>query len=157
MSAPDLHAFLEQRLAQMPPARAMGLRIGHLEPHSLALQAPLSLNLNDKGSAFGGSLCSVMTLAAWGLVSVRLAEAGYQADVYVQDASTRYLAPLREDLYARAWLAEGESWAEVRQTFMARGRARARLHAHIRDRDGKVCCTLEGRFVALDPRLQMPD
>ena len=47
----------------MPPAAAMGIGIDHYDGDGLCLTAPLSLHVNDKGCAFGGSLASLMTLA----------------------------------------------------------------------------------------------
>ena len=57
----------------MPPVAAMQPAIAHWQDGHLRLRAPLAANVNDKGCAFGGSLCSLMTLAAWGLVYLELA------------------------------------------------------------------------------------
>ncbi len=136
----------------MPPTQAMALGFAGMDEETLRLAAPLSANVNDKGCAFGGSLTSVMTLAAWALVSIRLEDAGHPAEVYVQDSTVRYLAPLYDDLVAKAWLGEGQAWSAVIDTFAQRGKARASMEAEIRDADGTVCCVLSGRFVALAPR-----
>ena len=72
-------------------------RDGHLR-----LSAPLAANVNDKGCAFGGSLTSLMTIAGWGIVSLTLAEAGLDADIYVADSRVRYLKPVFEDLVVDA-------------------------------------------------------
>ncbi len=136
----------------MPPVQAMQLRLAGFDADALCLAAPLAANVNDKGCAFGGSLTSVMTLAAWALLSMRLEDAGHRADVYVQDSSVRYLAPLYGDLHARAWLEDGQTWNEVLDAFAAKGKSRARMVAEIRDPTGTLCCTFSGRFVALAPR-----
>ena len=47
----------------MPPVAAMQPAIAHWQDGHLRLRAPLAANVNDKGCAFGGSLCSLMTLA----------------------------------------------------------------------------------------------
>src|SRR5690606_24608867 len=60
---------LQAQLLAMPPARAMQLRITAGHADRLRLEAPLAANVNDKGTAFGGSLVSLMTLAAWGLAA----------------------------------------------------------------------------------------
>ena len=143
---------LEQRLLSIPPVHALQLRLAGYDRDSLSLAAPLAPNVNDKGSAFGGSLVSLMTLAAWALVSMKLQEVGQAAEVYVQDSSVRYLAPLYHDLLAVARLAPGQDWDQVIAAFAQRGKARAQLQAQIADPAGTVCCTLEGRFVALAPR-----
>ena len=61
---------LESQLLAMPPARALQPRVAGYSDGRLRLYAPLAANVNDKGSAFGGSLSSLMTLAAWGLTSL---------------------------------------------------------------------------------------
>jgi len=136
---------LQSTLDAMPPVAAMGIRIAGYDNGMLRMQAPLPANLNDKGNAFGGSLASVMTLAGWALVSLRLALAGHEAEVYVADSSIRYRAPVYGDLLAAARLAPGQDW----DTFLAQfgKRARARTTVSVQMEDGAA--ELEGRYVAL--------
>ena len=143
---------IEQRLLSMPPVRALQLRLHHYDGERLHLAAPLAPNINDKANAFGGSLASAMTLAAWALVSVKLEEAGLEADVYVQDSMLRYRHPLYDELTAEAWLAPEQSWEQFLTSFRQRGKARAQMLARICNAAGTECCSLEGRFVALAPR-----
>lgn len=142
---------LEQKLLSMPPVRALQLRIAHYDGATLALHAPLAANVNDKGSAFGGSLASLMTLASWGLATLKLAEAGHAAEVYVQDSQLRYLKPLYSELQVVARIADGEAWPTFVATFAARGKARAQLVADVRDAEGALVTGFEGRYVALRP------
>jgi thioesterase domain-containing protein len=144
---------LDARLRSMPPVRALSLRLDAYDGHNLRLRAPLADNINDKGSAFGGSLASAAMLASWGLTQLKLLEAGHaQADVYVQDSTLRYLAPLYDDLVAEAALAQDQGWDTFVAAFAQRGKARATLATELRCADGTVACRFEGRFVALLPR-----
>ena len=93
----------------MPPVAAMQVSIAGYDGTRLRLHAPLARNVNDKGCAFGGSLASLMTLASWGLVALRVQAAGLEADVFVADSQVRYLAPLFADLEAEAELAADAS------------------------------------------------
>ena len=136
---------LQTTLDAMPPVAAMGIRIAGYDNGALRLVAPLAANVNDKGNAFGGSLTSVMTLAGWALVSLRLSLAGQAAEVYVADSSIRYRAPVYGDLDASARAAPGEDWDAFLQQFDKRGRARLTVRAQI---EGGAA-ELEGRFVAL--------
>ena len=142
---------LQSQLDAMPPVAAMQVRVGAFDGVRLCLAAPLSANVNDKGCAFGGSLSGLMTLAGWGLLTLRLAEAGHAAEVFVADSQVRYLAPLFQDLLAEAVFAEGQDWAGFLATFTERGRARASLTAAISDGSGKRVAELSGRFVAFRP------
>ncbi|HEY9144541.1 MAG TPA: YiiD C-terminal domain-containing protein [Arenimonas sp.] len=135
----------------MPPVRAMQVRAVHYDGQVLRLRAPLSHNVNDKACAFGGSLVSLMTLAGWGLMTLKLREAGIRAEVYVADSQVRYLAPLYADLEAGARLADDVDWASVLQAWQARGRARAGISAWVSGPDGAVVADLQGRYAALRP------
>src|SRR6188768_4250803 len=86
---------LERHIREtIPLARAIDLRVGEYDGYRLQLSGPLGPNINDKGCAFGGSITSLLTLAGWGLINLKLGEAGIHADVFVQDASVLYLAPI---------------------------------------------------------------
>jgi thioesterase domain-containing protein len=147
----DALAAVDASFRTVPPSAALGLRAVALEPEALRVHAPLAANLNDKGCAFGGSLASVMTLAAWGLVVARLRADGIVAEVYVADSRIRYLAPLYADLDAQAWLTPDTDWATFRRCLLERGRARASLAAAVRDATGLAVATMEARFAAMRP------
>lgn len=139
---------LEIELLSMPPASALGLSITEASGDRLCLSAPLVANVNDKGCAFGGSLTSLMTLAGWGLITLRLAEAGLQADVFVADSEIRYRAPLFSDIEAVAELAEGESWEVFLDTLRGRGRARLTVLATVGLPEGGVATESRSRYAA---------
>src|SRR5579863_8533752 len=88
------HDLLDRAFDAIPLARAMQITLHRYDGDSLTLNAPLAPNVNDKGCAFGGSLAGLLTLAGWGLVLLRLKALGHDCDVYVQDSTIRYLAPV---------------------------------------------------------------
>lgn len=151
MIDPDHDALqgLQAKLLAMPPARALQVRVAGCEGGRLRLEAPLAANVNDKGTAFGGSLVSLMTLAAWGLTTLRLEQAGLQADVYVADTQVRYLAPVLADLRAEAWLAGDAGWEGFLSTLRERGKARASLLSHVRLSDDRIACEAQARYAAI--------
>ncbi len=140
---------LQDHYHSMPPVAAMQVSVTGYEDERLSLQAPLSANVNDKQCAFGGSLTSLMTLAGWGLITLRLEAIGLHADVFVADSTVRYLAPLYADLRAEAGLAEGESWDDFVATLRQRGRARIMVAARVLLPDGGIATELSGRYVAI--------
>jgi thioesterase domain-containing protein len=136
----------------IPLARAMGLRVVDFDGDRLALAAPLAPNVNDKGCAFGGSIASLLTLAQWGLVNLKLAEAGFDAEVYVADTSLRFLAPVWGELHAEAFV-DGDPWPEFFETFASAGKARVEVHAEvIGEEGGAPAARQSARFVAIAPR-----
>lgn len=149
MVADDALRHLEAHYQAMPPVAAMQLAIAGYDGTRLRLHAPLARHVNDKGCAFGGSLVSLMTLAAWGLVSLRVQAAGLGADVFVADSAVRYLAPLFADLEAEAELAPEACWDAFLAELRARGRARVQLAARVRLPGGGIAATLAARYVAI--------
>jgi thioesterase domain-containing protein len=142
-------AALDHHYQSMPPVAALRLRIAGFDGDCLRLRAPLAANVNDKGCAFGGSLASLMTLAAWGVVTLHLRQAGVAADVFVADSQLRYRAPLYADLEAEAQLAEGESWTRFLAQLRERGRAGVRLACRVRLPHGGIAAESDARYVAV--------
>lgn len=134
---------------ELVPLAAMQVRVTGYDGLRLHMDAPLAVNMNDKGSAFGGSMTSLMTYAGWGLVTLQLHQAGLRADVFVADSTVRYKKPLYADLHAEAELAPEESWAPFLGTLVQRGRARIQLQARIAGPEGEVMADLSGRYVAI--------
>ena len=143
---------LTAHFAGMPPVAALQPRVLAWEDGALRLLAPLAANINDKGNAFGGSLCSLMTIAGWGLAFLQLAEAGLEADIYVADTRIRYLKPVYEDLLVEARLdtaGEGAAALDLSGTLRAQGRASFRINACTVLADGGTAAALNGRYVAI--------
>jgi thioesterase domain-containing protein len=141
-------------LATIPLARAMDLRVVDYDGHRIALAAPLGPNVNDKGCAFGGSLASLATLAGWGLICLKLAEGGIAAEVYVQDSTIVYLAPVWDEIVAEAAAAQDESWDRFLDAMRDRGKARIAIDAELAAAEGgSVPARVTARFVAkrVDP------
>ncbi len=146
----DNPTLLERTILEtIPLARAMDVTVLEYDGNRLALNAPLSSNVNDKGCAFGGSMVSLMTLAGWGLVNLKLGEADCRAEVYVADSSVSYLETLWDELVAEAALNDGESWQVFLQDFQKRGKARVTLAVEMTSvQGGAVVCKMTARFVA---------
>ena len=144
-----LHELERSMLEGIPMARAMQLHVLEYDGNRLALSAPLAPNVNDKGCAFGGSLVSLTTLAAWGLVNLKLAEVGAEADVYVQDSNVEYLAPVWGELVAEACPGPDESFPAFVAMLSDHGSARIRMAAEVSGAEGgQVALRFSARFVA---------
>lgn len=147
LAAPLQH--LRALAAGMPPVVAMGFSFGQCNGGTLDMHAPLALNVNDKGSAFGGSMTSLMTFSGWSLVMLELELAGLTADVFVADSQVRYRAPVYTDLHARAALAPGQAWQPFLETLAQRGRSSIHMQAEVLLAEGNAAATLSGRYVAI--------
>jgi len=147
-SAAPLEALTSHFLG-MPPVAALRPQVLEWRDGLLRLRAPLAVNVNDKGCAFGGSTVSLMTVAAWGLVTLELEQADLAAEVYVADSQIRYLKPVFEDIVVEAGFETVADRAALVDTLARQGRAGARLRARTLLADGGVAATFSGRYVAI--------
>ena len=140
---------LNAHFAGMPPVAALQPAITAWHDGHLRLSAPLDANVNDKGCAFGGSLVSLMTIGAWGLVFLELAQAGIDADIFVADSRVRYLKPVFEDIVVDAMFDDAGERASLVDTLHKQGRASIRLKSESLLADGGVAASFVGRYVAI--------
>lgn len=140
---------LNAAFSAMPPVNAMAIKAVQFDAGVLSVSAPLASNVNDKACAFGGSLVSVMTMAAWGLLSEECRHEELKAEVFIADTQVRFLAPLFGDLHAQAYLHEDTNRAVFFQTLRSKGRARAVVQSSIKNEQGQTICQMTARFAAI--------
>lgn len=139
----DTEAFLRQ---QIPLTRAMGVTVESWDGQTLILQAPLEPNHNHLGTAFGGSLSALTTLAGYCLLWLTLGDR--QAHIVVRESSIRYKSPVRGALRAMCRRPADEEMDAFQRKYAEAGRARLSLQTTIEEA-GKICVEFEGSFVAM--------
>lgn len=148
----DAVSRLQALLDAMPPVAALGARVRRCDGERVVLDAPLARNVNDKACAFGGSLASLLTLAAWGALESALHARGIAAEVYIADSALKYLAPLYDDLVADAAVPSSDALDALVEKLALRGRGGIVLEAVVRDAQGAVVTALSGRYAAVASR-----
>jgi thioesterase domain-containing protein len=148
-ATPDSPAIrLERRMhAEIPLTRSIDVRVSTYDGKALTLKAPLAMNSNHKGTAFGGSLFSLAVLAGWGLLVLKLGERHLDAELVIQDSNVEYLAPVRGDFNAQARL-DADEWERFVRTLSRRGKARVQVAVTI-SQDGRDAVRFEGTFAGI--------
>jgi thioesterase domain-containing protein len=145
-----LHTALQAELDQsIPLTRAMQLKVAAWSDQGLTLMAPLAPNINDKGSAFGGSLSAVLTLAAWGLLWLRTKQSHMACDLMIHRGEIRYVRPVTGPIIALCPQPGELEWQRFADQFASRGKARIRLRPVVLDSAGQEAVTFQSEFVAL--------
>ena len=139
----ETEVFLHQ---QIPLTRAMGVTVESWDGRQLILHAPLEPNHNHLGTAFGGSLSALATLAGYSLLWLVLGDR--EAHVVIRDSAIRYRHPVQGALRAICRRPAEDEMEAFQRQFAETGRARLSLHVTIEDA-GKVCVEFEGSFVAM--------
>jgi len=141
-----LQAELDQSI---PLTRAMQLKASAWSDQGLTLTAPLAPNVNDKGSAFGGSLSAVLTLAGWGLLWLRTKQAHIACDLVIHRGEIRYVRPVTGPIIALCPQPGEDEWQLFSDQFDSRGKARIRLRPVVLDSAGREAVTFQCEYVAL--------
>jgi len=144
MTEKELEAYLHHKI---PLARAMGAAVVEaLHGGGITLRAPLTLNHNHLGTAFGGSLNALATLAAYAMLWFELGEP--EAHLVIAESSMAFLRPVREDLTAICASPKPETLARFREEFARKGKARIRVEA-VLEEEGMRAARFRGTFVAI--------
>ena len=144
-STEELQHYLHTRI---PLCVAMGVRVRCASASRVELQAPLAPNINHRESVFGGSAAALATLAAWGLLYVRMHPLEPQARLVIQRNTMRYEQPITGDFVAVSIPPEEATWERFVETLRRRGRARIRLTATLFQESRRVAA-FEGDFAAV--------
>lgn len=139
----DTERFLHEKI---PPALAMGVEVGSLDKDGLVLTAPLALNHNHLGTAFGGSLSALATLAGYALLWLELGDR--EAHIVIHSSTIRYRRPVTATIRALCRRPDEATLSDFKSRFAKNGKARITLQVSI-EQDGHLCVDFEGVYVAL--------
>lgn len=146
--------------SQIPITRAMGVGIESYDAATghLVLTAPLEINHNHLGTAFGGSLSALCTLAGYALLWLEIArqsgaEAGKspatQAHVVVKESTISYRRPVKDALIRVVCeRPDTEVMNTFHHQFSQKGKARIELSCSVVE-SGQVCVEFTGTYVAI--------
>jgi len=143
LSAGELESFIHEKI---PVSRLMGVRVESSGSGHLVLTAPLDVNHNHLGTAFGGSLATVATLAGYAALWMALEDR--EAHIVIRRSSLEYKLPVRGEIRALCEIPNGKPAGTFRKTFERHEKARMNLTVAIVE-DGRECVTFSGDFVAL--------
>lgn len=143
MDATALERYLHEKI---PLARAMEVRVEECGPERLVLTAPLATNHNHLGTAFGGSLSVLATLAGYSYLWVALGDAG--GHIVIRASTMEYRRPVRGELRAICRGAGEREIAQFRAKYAAKGKARLKLEVTMEE-GGQIAVEFAGTFVAI--------
>jgi len=146
MSAQALEAFLHEKI---PLARAMGLHVAESNQQRVVLEAPLAANINHLGTAFGGSLHALPTLACYAALWTLLREGGVDGHVVVKRSNASYRSPVTGTLRAVCVRPPPAACEEFMRDLNRHKKARMDLSAIVEGADGKPAVEYGGSFVAI--------
>jgi thioesterase domain-containing protein len=104
--------FQQALFRHIPMAKHLGVKVEKFTGFDLSIMAPLEPNLNDKGTAFGGSLYSIAVLCGWGLLQLKCQEAKLKVETVIHKAQVKYILPANGEFTATSSIDENE-WGVI--------------------------------------------
>lgn len=144
--AEALEAFL---IKHLPLARAAQVSIDAYDGETLKVSAPLSENINDKGTAFGGSLYNLCVIAGWGMTQLKAEELGLKGDIVVAKGEISYLRPLTARLIATAYTPAADIMEKAQHHHLGLGKSVFHIDVTVPDENGKTCVKFSGKYAVL--------
>ena len=141
----ELENYLHE---QIPLTRAMDLSVVESGAR-VVLEAPLAPNANHLGTAFGGSLHTLPTLACYTALWILLREHDVEGHVVVKRSQASYLQPVTGVLRAVCVRPPAEITARFISDLRRHKRARMELDAIVTSQNERPAVTFIGTFVAL--------
>jgi thioesterase domain-containing protein len=146
MAPAELEKFLH---AKIPLTAAMGIRVVQTGPGHLILEAPLEPNVNHLGSAFGGALHTLPTLACYAALWTLLVDGGVDGHVIVKQSRADYRRPVRGTFRAVCARPPPRVAADFLDDLRRFKKARMDLESVVPGADGRNAVEFHGSFVAL--------
>lgn len=146
MTPAELQSYLHKHI---PLSKAMQVEVVSATPENIELSAPLAPNVNHCGTAFGGSIATLATLAGWSLLRMRLGDYEPLPHLVIKRSSMEYLQPIEEKFSAVVSYPTEADWTDFLARLTERGRARLSLNAEVFS-GSQLAARMTGVFVALE-------
>jgi len=144
LKVPAFQLFLHEMI---PLAKMMGVGVEVSDDRALVLKAPKEQNTNSLGTAFGGSLVSLATLAGYGVVwELMKGKHSSEWRIVVKESRVAYRRPVLGDLRAICERPAQAAIAEFKDALSRYGKAKLKLHARVIE-EGKTAVDVRAAFV----------
>ena len=143
MNAQALEAKLHQ---EIPLSKFMQVKVVRADAHEIELECDLAPNHNHVGTAFGGSLATMMVLAAYCQLFEIIHKTGH---VLLKNTSMNFIYPVEQKLRAVCKAPDEEQVKKFTDAFTKKGKARLELTSQIVLDDGRIACEMTGEFVGV--------
>ncbi|MDF1816075.1 MAG: YiiD C-terminal domain-containing protein [Verrucomicrobiales bacterium] len=138
----ELEEYLHEKI---PVAKQMGIGVDTCQDGLVILRAPMHLNHNHLGTAFGGSLVTMATLA--GYCALWVALGNRDAHIVVRRSRIEYDHPVTRDFKSVCRVPDSDAYRQFLENFEKRNKARMNLEVTISEND-RECVRFDGEFVA---------
>ena len=132
---------------EIPLTKMMGIKVQKYNEKELITTAPLEPNINDKGTAFGGSLATMTIISAWSLCWLIIEELGLQSNnIVVIKNEHSYKKPVTKDIVCFTTKPSIEEIEILKNKLLTKKSASIKIKSQIIE-DGEICVDFMGYYV----------
>lgn len=144
----DIKRFEAECRLDIPLLDAMQLSFVKFDELTLTMEAPLAPNINNKGTAFGGSIASICLFGGWAVSTLAFIDNGIgNTEIVVYKNEMTFERPARGLLRVNAWI-EADEFEACLARLKTGDRSRIRLDIHVDlFHDEDRCATMHGLYV----------
>ena len=144
----DLKRFEAECRADIPLLTAMQLSFVDYKNLTLTVEAPLEPNINNKGTAFGGSIASICLFSGWAVATLAFTDNDIlNTEIVVYKNDMTFEQPARGHLTVKAYIKSDEFDACLSRLKAGdTGRIRLDIYVDLFHEEDR-CATMKGLYV----------
>ena len=132
---------------EIPLTKLMNINIKEYNEKELITTAPLNININDKGTAFGGSLSTITIISSWSLCWLIAKELRFDSkNIVVIRNENSYKKPVTKDISCYTQKPSLEEIQRLKEKLETKKSASIKINSYIIE-DNEVCVEFEGYYV----------
>ena len=132
---------------EIPLTKIMEIKIQNYTNQELITTASLGININDKGTAFGGSLSTITIISGWSLSWLISKELGFDSNnIVIIKNETSFRRPVTKDIVCHTKKPSLEEIQILKEKLLTKKSASIRIDSKIIE-DGETCVDFVGFYV----------
>ena len=132
---------------EIPLTKLMNINIKEYNEKELITTAPLNINTNDKGTAFGGSLSTMTIISSWSLCWLISKELGFNSkNIVVIKNENSYKKPVTKDIVCYTQKPSQQEIATLKEKLQTKKSASIKINSIIIE-NNETCVEFQGYYV----------
>ena len=132
---------------EIPLTKLMNINIKEYNEKQLITTAPLNININDKGTAFGGSLSTMTIISSWSLCWLISKELGFNSkNIVVIKNENSYKKPVTKDIVCYTQKPSQQEIATLKEKLQTKKSASIKINSIIIE-NNETCVEFQGYYV----------
>ena len=132
---------------EIPLTKIMEIKIQNYNNQELITTASLEININDKGTAFGGSLSTLSIISGWSLCWLISKELGFNSNnIVIIKNETSFRKPVTKDIICHTKKPSSEEIKILKHKLETKKSASIKIESQIIE-DDRICVDFSGYYV----------